>query len=155
MDDGRTIRKCIRWINYSVFERPNMLYGITFWGPFLYDTYYLYDTPYYTYRDPVLPFMLDLSSKPDMEQTDGMELEPFFFFLIPLSRLLFSKLRENGYFLCIRVYIRTMHLNLSCMSLEVCRHTTDRMVKVFQHFLTSRISCSCLYLPNYFHKIFA
>lgn len=43
----------------SQFVRPNMLYGITFWGPFLYDTS----------RDPMLPFMLDLSSKPDMEQT--------------------------------------------------------------------------------------
>lgn len=29
MGNGSTIRKCIRWISYSVFERPNMLFGVS------------------------------------------------------------------------------------------------------------------------------
>lgn len=44
----------------------------------------------------MLPFMLDLSSKPDMEQTDGTELETFFlFFNSPLMSSFQQAQRER------------------------------------------------------------
>lgn len=120
MDDGRTIRSVSDGlIAQSLRGQACFLeYHLLFRGLFLYGTS----------RELLSPFMLYLSSKPDVEQTDGT----FFFFFIPISCLLFNKTRKNRYFPYIRAYKHTLGLRiwifLICHQKFICRHTTGRSV---------------------------
>lgn len=88
-------------------------YHLLFWGLFLYSTSGVL----------MLPFMLDLSSKPDVEQRHGTII-----FNIPISCLLFIKLRENRYFPYTRAYIRIWTFLICHQKSTVCRGTTGRKV---------------------------